>query len=210
MRTITTTAIAAFLTASIGATAIAPVFAQGSLAPAPAAETTSPAPTQTDAPAPVQFRGPARAGNLLNFGRGAEAVEIALVRLSYRIELRVEQQPLFDAFRAAAVAAAEDASAAQTSLRTAASDSAEQTLIDPAQLLADRIALTRARLAGLEAVQPAATAFFDSLTDDQLAQLAPHRGDGHFHGKPGQREHRGPVNRGFGDDRMAPGQAPRG
>lgn len=199
MRTIKTTAIAALLTATIGASSVLPVFAQEALAQA----TTNAAQPQPDASAPARFRGAARGGDMLNFSRGAEAIEIALVRLSHRTELTAEQQPLFDAFRTAALAAAEVAAASIDPIRTPAGETEAQKT--PAQRLADRIALTRAHLQALEAVQPAATAFFNSLTDDQLAQLAPdhaernHRDNSRFHSQPRQRGHQ-----------MAPGQAPRG
>ena len=55
--------------------------------------------------------------------------------------------------------------------------------------LEKRIAFEKAQLAALEAVQPSASAFFDSLSDEQQAQqaqLAPERGD---RGERGGREH---------------------
>jgi hypothetical protein len=67
---------------------------------------------------------------------------------------------------------------------------------DFSERLEKRIAFEKAQLAALEAVQPSASAFFDSLSDEQKAQLAPERGD---RGERGGREH-GPRG-GFGPRR---------
>ena len=45
-------------------------------------------------------------------------------------------------------------------------------------MLSNRIAVATAQLDALKAVQPSATAFFDSLTPEQQAQLMPQRGNG--------------------------------
>ena len=170
MKTITTTAIAALMTATIGLSAIAPATAQDA----------APAQAQTQDGPRLHLRhhnqgGPHHmvrmGGGLLSFARGAEAVEVALVRLSHRIELTAEQQPLFDTLKADALAAAETFEAATDGLRLA--PSAERP--EFSEMLENRIALETAHLAALEAIQPAATAFFDSLTEKQQAQLTPQR-----------------------------------
>jgi len=183
MKTITTSAIVALMTASIGLSAITPGFAQDA----------TPAPQVEEQGRPGFFirhdnhgprHGGMRGGNLFSFERGAEAIEIALVRLSHRIELTAEQQPLFDAFKTAALAAAADFTTATESLRPAAPVEGETpTAPNLSERLENGIALQQARLAALEAVQPAATAFFDSLTDEQNAALTPQRPD--RHGMPG-------------------------
>lgn len=190
MKTITTTAIVALMTATLGLTAIAPTYAQEA-APAPAQQQ-----VQDKGPGP-NFRqhnqGPRQGrgfGDLLGFERGAEAVEIALVRLSHAVELTAEQQPLFDTFKTDALAAAETFSAAVEGLRPtppAEGQTAERP--DFTERLENRITFETAHLAALEAVQPAATAFFDSLSDAQKANLMPQRPnhDGGPHGL-----HKGP------------------
>jgi len=217
MKTISRTAIVALLTASVGLTAIAPVWAQ---------ETTSPAQIEAqpaiDNPAePGQrgFRpfnhGPRRNGdfgNVLNVERGAENVEVALVRLGYRLDLTSEQQALLDALKTSAIAAARDFAGAAENLRPTPPSAGETPAMpDISTRLENRIALEKARLAALEAVQPAAEAFFDSLTEAQQAQLAPRRPDqGWQHGRPGQHHgfgqhgprHGGPAGQ------PAPGAAP--
>jgi hypothetical protein len=176
MKTITTTALVALMTATLGLSTIAPSYAQ----PAPRHG------TQLDNHGPRQGArmDVRRGGDFFNLARGAEAVEIALVRLSHRVELTAEQQPLFDALKTAALAAADDFAAAATALRPAPGEAATRPGLS--ERLDNRIALTAAQLAALEAVQPAATAFFDSLTDDQLAQLSPQRPD-----RPGNSDKRG-------------------
>jgi hypothetical protein len=202
MKTITKTAIVALMTAAIGFTAIAPSFAQDA----------APAPTQQQAfrqggPGFHQRqddRGPGRGGFLDFFGRGnsTEAIEIALVRLSHAIEMTAEQQALFDTLKTDALAAAETFSAAVEGLRPAA-PAEGQTAERPelSDMLENRIAFETAHLAALEAVQPSLTAFFDSLTDEQKAQLVPQRPD------RGGGQHQGQHHQGKGP-MGAPGQGP--
>lgn len=196
MKTITTTAIVALMTAAIGLTAIAPTFAQEA----------APAPTQEQA-----FRlggpglhlrqndhGPGRGGFLDFFGHGdsTEAVEIALVRLSHAVEMTPEQQALFETLKTDALAAAETFSTAVDGLRPAATAEG-QTAERPefSEMLENRIAFETAHLAALEAVQPSLTAFFDSLTDEQKAELTPQRHD--RNGGPGMFGQDGPRHQGL-------------
>ncbi|UYO00977.1 MAG: Spy/CpxP family protein refolding chaperone [Devosia sp.] len=200
MKTITTTAIVALLTTSIGLGALAPVLAQDATTTPPAQ--TEQATTAPDAKAPG-FRpgnggpGPRQAGalgGLFGFARGAEGVEIALVRLSHAIEMTDAQQTLFDTLKTDALAAAAQFETATEGLRPAA-PAAGETPVRPdiAERLENRIALESAQLAALEAVQPAFAAFFDSLTDEQKAELTPDRPAqrqfGERHGGPGQNRH---------------------
>lgn len=164
MKSITSRAAILALTAALGVVSIAPSFAQS----APAAQ--------------GQFRqgerhqqqfnrgGGAFVGNMLDFRRGAEGIEVALVRLSHRITLSAEQQPLFDSFKTAAIAAANDFATARADLRP---DTATTTTAPSmSERLDKQITLQKARLKTLETVQPSAKAFFDSLTPEQLTQLS--------------------------------------
>lgn len=163
MKIFTSSAAILALTAALGVASMAPSYAQS-------------APT-----AQGQFRhgadhhqqagrgGPAMRGDLLDFRRGAEGIEIALVRLSHRITLSAEQQPLFDSFKTAAIAAAKDFTTARAELRPDATTTAPSL----SERLDNQITLQQARLKTLEAVQPSAKAFFDSLTPEQLTQLSP-------------------------------------
>lgn len=203
MKTITTTAIVALMTATLGLSAIAPSYAQDA---APAQAQTQQQPGfgfRHDTHGPRQFGG---GGDLLGFDRGTEAVEIALVRLSHAVELTAEQQALFDTLKTDALAAAETFSTAVDGLRPAAPTAGQVADVpDFSERLENRIAIETARLAALEAVQPAATAFFDSLTDEQKAELTPQRPDRGF--MPGQFGKGGPRHHGQHGDTGAPAPA---
>lgn len=208
MKTISTTAIVALMTASIGLGVIAPALAQDAVAPA-----TAQAQPADPAGAERGFRnGPGmRHGGgmgLFNIERGAEAIEIAIVRLSHAIEMTDEQTVLLEALKTDALAAAAAFEAATDGLRPtspAEGESAERP--DISERFDNRIALESARLDALKAVQPAFTAFFDSLTDEQKADLIPERGDrqnhmskqgdrgGHRDGHHGGQRPMGPGNR---------------
>lgn len=201
-------AIVALMTASIGLSAAAPAFAQ-ELAPGQAQPSGPGFHIRHHNQGPHGGMGGGMGGGaFLSFERGAEAIEIALVRLSHRIELTAEQQPLFDAFKAAALSAAADFASATESLRPSAPAEGETPVMpDLAERLENAIALQKERLAALEAVQPAASAFFDSLTDEQNTALAPQRPDRDGmpgFGKGGPRHHEGQQH-GAPD---APGPAP--
>lgn len=172
MKTLPKTAIVALMTTAIGFSAVAPTFAQDA-APAAQADRRDNFRHHDQRP---QRPGPMGGSDILGFERGAEAVEIAFVRLSHAIELTDEQQALFDTFRTEALAAAEDFATTAEGLRPAAPAEGE-TPVRPniAERLENRIALDTARLDALKSVQPAAVAFFDSLTEEQLAELTPHR-----------------------------------
>ncbi|SEQ02511.1 LTXXQ motif family protein [Devosia sp. YR412] len=202
MKTTSKAAIVAVMTTAIGFTAIAPTFAQDA------------APIQVQQ---QKFRhheqGPRNGGpggDILGFERGAEAVEIALVRLSHRLELTAEQQPLFDTFKTDALKAANDFATTTEGLRpTPQAEGEEPAVPNFVDRLDKTISLQAARLAALEAVQPSATAFFESLTEDQLAGLRPQRPEGD-RGPGGLGQH-GPRHQGEHGDRRgpgAPGEAP--
>lgn len=198
MKTITTTAIVALMTTTLGFSAVAPAFAQseGLIQVAPQAGPDGNMHQRDHGPRRGEgMRGGMRGGSdLFSFERGAEAIEIALVRLSHAIALTSEQQPLFDALKTSALTAAADFSTATEALRPAAPAAGETPVLpDMSKRLEDRIAVDTARLAALKSVQPAFTAFFDSLSDEQKAQLTPQRPDrgGMFGGKFGGPRHQG-------------------
>ncbi|MBO9587340.1 Spy/CpxP family protein refolding chaperone [Devosia sp.] len=186
----------AVVATAIGLSAVAPAMAQPA-PPAPDAAT-----TQEDVgPGNQAFRpqggGPRQhggAGGFFDFSRGGEGIEIALVRLSHRLDLTTDQQALFDTLKTSALAAAEDFATATEGLRpTRPAEGEQPAMPDVAQRLETRIAFERAHVAALEAVQPSVAAFFDSLTDEQKAELMPAQGE---HGPRGQHGGQGP--RGFG------------
>nr|WP_314258623.1 Spy/CpxP family protein refolding chaperone [uncultured Devosia sp.] len=196
MKTISKTAIVALLTATLGTTALVPVFAQETAPQPPHAQ------QQGNFRHHDQGPGERFSGGLFNVERGAEAIEIALVRLSHRVELTSEQQPLFDSFKASALSAAEDFTTATEGLRpTPPAEGETPTMPNLTERLDNAIALQTARLDALKAVQPTAKAFFDSLTEEQTASLMPQRPEGGF---PGFGKH-GPRHKG---GQEAPGEAP--
>lgn len=194
----TTTAMVALMTATLGLSAAAPAFAQDAAA-APQTQTDNhggKGPGENgdhgghhDQSGPGHDdHGPGKGGPRGENGRGGphgmldlnnpDAVEIGLVRLSQRIDLTPEQQPLFDTYKTAAMAAATKFSGVIEGLRPAAPVEG-QTPVRPeiSEMLANRITVTTAELDALKAVQPSAAAFFDSLTAEQLAELMPQRPD---------------------------------
>ena len=189
MKTISTKAIVAMMTATIGLGAIAPALAQTATA------TPDSAVTQTQPQGDERgFRpgghGPGQRGGMagfLDFGRGGEAIEIAIVRLSHAIDLTDEQTALLDTLKTTALGAAEDFATATEGLRaTPPAEGETPTRPDMATALTNRIAFEKAQLAALEAVEPAATAFFSSLTEEQKAALMPQPGEGRLGGRGGQ------------------------
>jgi hypothetical protein len=178
MKTISTTAILALMTASIGLGAAAPVLAQDATPAAPAAQTQPADPSQAGERGFRNGPGMRQGGGLFNFNGGAEAIEIAIVRLSHAIELTDEQTVLLEALKTDALSAAAAFETATEGLRPtppAEGETAERP--DISERFDNRIAIETAHLAALEAVQPAFTAFFDSLTDEQKADLVPGRGE---------------------------------
>lgn len=199
MKTISTKAIIAMMTATLGLTAIAPAMAQ-TATPAPQAEASRP----DGQPGPNGFRpGPDRPqrgggfGDFFNLERGAEAIEIAVVRLTHRLDLSAEQKTLLDTLKADALTAADTFASATKGLRpTAPAEGQEVKRPDFTAALDTKIALDSARLAALQAIQPAATAFFDSLSDEQKAQLTPQQGERGGPGKRGDLQPGGPHHHG--------------
>jgi hypothetical protein len=128
--------------------------------------------------------------------RGAEALEVAFVRLSHRLDLTDTQQPLFDALKSKALTTqtgfADDCTAALPD-RTAAEKP------DMLERFKAGLAIEEARLAALTAVLPDFEAFYASLTDEQKTSLQPRR----------MMRDRGMDDRGPRPDRDAPGRMQR-
>ncbi|MEQ1770672.1 MAG: Spy/CpxP family protein refolding chaperone [Devosia sp.] len=169
------TALAALLVAAIGSSAIVPL--------ASAQETTPPAPAATAEVQDAHFRpdrmmrmergrGPGELLNLVCSPDGAEALEVALVRLSHRLELTDAQQPLFDALKSSALTAQTSFADSCATARPAEGSSPD--LIDG---IKSRIAVDTVRLEAMNAVLPDLEKLFDSLTDAQRANLMPERFD---------------------------------
>jgi len=130
--------------------------------------------------------------DLLGTPRGAEALEIAFVRLSHRIDLTDTQKPLFEDLKTTALAAqssfADAAKAARESL------TANNQRPDLVTGLKARVAVDTARLEAINTVLPKLEAFMNSLSDQQKADLMPRRG------------HVGIRGQGMGNPNMGPGQ----
>jgi hypothetical protein len=219
MKLLTASALAALLVGSIGLADLVPANA----APA-TSDTTTAAPA---APGPMGQRmrpGNQRFGPRMGMGmmrhhtgpmggladpgtallamgcgdRGAEALEIALVRLQYGVKPTTDQQPLFDALKTAALASQKTLSDACTAARPADAAAAAKTTL-PDRLQA-RLAVSTARVAALNEVLPKFKAFYDSLTDQQKQKLEPQaRRAGNnrpgFHARPWVPGGMGPMHR---------------
>ncbi len=128
---------------------------------------------------PMQERGMARGGfPLLALGcapEAAERYETALENVGERLELTEEQTVAFDAFTTAALAA--QTSVADTCAAFAEVDSDDDTAPDLIDRLTQRQLMLSAQVEAMDSVLPALEAFYDSLTDEQKAELMPQRGD---------------------------------
>ncbi len=168
-----TSAIAALLVAAIGTTAIIPVASaqdsvQLSLDGAQGAAVEDAHFRPDRAMRDDRRGGPGELLDMVCSEDGAENLEIALVRLSHRLDLTEAQQPLFDTLKTAALTA-------QTSFADTCAAARPAKDADPAPDLIDRmkarIAIDTARIEALNAVLPAFEALYDSLTDAQKANL---------------------------------------
>lgn len=181
MKTISATAIVALMTVSVGLAAAAPALAQeGQPRFGQHLQNQGPGPHQHGHGQRPGNDGPGRGGllgGLLEFGPNSERLELALVRLSHRLELTSEQKTLLESFRTSALAAQAEFSGVLDATRPATPD-ARTTPTERPDLVArldQRIALEKAHVDALTAVQPSFEAFFASLTDAQKAQLQPQR-----------------------------------
>jgi LTXXQ motif family protein len=182
-------AIAALLVAGLGVAAVAPTLAQsapGSAAPGPTPpaagaqvdpnlDTTAPATPRlfgARAMGPHRAMGPGALLMLACSPKGAEALDVTLLRLSYRLDITADQKPLFDAFREKALTT--ETSFADT-CKTNAPQSADNAKPDFLARFKARLAVDQARLTALNDVLPSFEALYGSLSDTQKAALLPHR-----------------------------------
>lgn len=129
---------------------------------------------------------------------GAEALEIAFVRLSHRIDLTADQQPLFDTLKSKALTTQTSfADECKAAMPAAGSEPAP----DLVEQLKARLKMEESRLAAMNAILPDLEAFYASLTDEQKAGLMPRMGR---NAPMGRNDDRGP---GRTDNRLpAPGR----
>jgi hypothetical protein len=203
MKTISTTAIVALMTVSVGLAAAAPAMAQEGHGRIHQHQQQGNGPDQ-HGQRPGND-GPGRGGmlgGLLDFGRDSERLEVSLVRLAHRIDLTDEQKTLLETFKTAALAAQSDFSDVLDAARPTGG-TAPTERPDVVARLNQRIALEKAHVDALTAVQPSFEAFIGSLTDAQKAELMPQRNQ--RTGWQGQNNHQGPM--GPHGKRPMPGQA---
>jgi hypothetical protein len=180
MKTISTTAIVAMMITTIGLGAVAPAMAQQGGQQPPARHHMhnqgdgAHRQFNQDGPRHNAPRAGGMLGGLLDFSRGGENIEIALVRLSHRVDLTDEQKTLLETYKTAALTAQSEFAATLASLRPAPG-AAPAERPNVADRLTARITLEKAHVDALTAVQPSFTALFDSLTDEQKAKLMPQR-----------------------------------
>jgi len=111
--------------------------------------------------------------------KGTEALDAALLHLSYRLQLTDTQKPLWDSFRDKALTTETSfADQCKSSLpdRTAANKP------DLLTVMKGRLVIEQARLAAMNTVLPDFEALYNSLTDQQKDSLMPRgtRDDGMF------------------------------
>lgn len=200
MKPIATLLATTALAGLVGVASIAPVIAQDARpgAEAPQAFTRMDRPERPGRDVREQRveRSEARRGgfpllNLVCAPNGAEQLEVALVRVSYQLELTEEQATLFEDFRTSALTAQSDLS------QTCGGETAPAEDADLIDRLDFRTTVLAAQLEALETVTPAFEAFYGALTDEQKALLEP-GARGH-----GPRGHFGPRGM-MGDDSAAP------
>jgi hypothetical protein len=186
-------AIAALVVAAIGLTAL----------PAVAQDQTTPVAKRSDREVHRTIirdgHGMGRGGllGLVCSDKGAEALEVAFVRLSHRLDLTDAQSTLFDAFKTNALTT-------QTSFaddcKAALPDRTAEATPDLVDGLKARLAIQQAELTAMNQILPDFEAFYASLTDAQKADFMPRMG----------REGGGDrMGRGPNADRDAPGRIHR-
>ena len=175
--------LVAIVATTIGLGAALPALAQETTSSSQPPAATAPAPSGDQAtparPGRDQFRLTLRNEKTMRHGgdlmmlacspSGAEQLEIALVRLSYRLQLTDTQKPLFEAFRSKALTTA-------TSFADACkSATPDQSAGQPDLLvrLKARLAIDAARVSALEGVLPDFETLYNSLTDTQKQAIGP-------------------------------------
>jgi hypothetical protein len=174
-----TTALAALLTAALGSTAIVPAAYAQSADDQVVIEQQITLDDVAFRPDGRMFErrlnnGPGAFLDLVCSPDGAEALEIALVRLDHRLDLTAAQQPLFDTLKAGALT---QQTAFADKCATARPDKNADAKLDLVERLKTRLTIDGARVEALTALLPDIEAFFGSLTDAQKAKLFPERGE---------------------------------
>lgn len=189
MKSITSRALIAVVATALSLGGLSAVYAQSTAAPA-APNTAKPAAMgQMGARGGHHHMGPgartnqqkmapwgngmrANLVNLVCSDRGAEALDIAFVRLSYRLKPTPDQQAAFDDLKSTALQEQTKFSDACAGVRPRA-DAGQKP--DPVEMMKARITLETARLAAMNAVLPKFETLYSSLTDEQKAALMPSR-----------------------------------
>ncbi len=164
------------LTRTLSVTALAGLISATTLVPA--ASAAGPRPGQNIAP---RIAGPVQ----LVCAENAQArIERGLERLENRLELTQTQSTALENFRTALLAAQADYSEVCARVKPVAGDETERPdLIDR---LNARHTLMNAQVEAMGGLIPEFEKFFDSLTDEQKAQMRPRQRDGaHTHGPRG-------------------------
>jgi len=107
--------------------------------------------------------------------QGAETLDVALLRLSYRLDLTADQKPLFDTFREKALTTQTSFADTCKADRPATTAGAKPDFLNR---LKSRLTLEQARLTAMNDVLPSFEALYSALTDTQKAALMPHDGMG--------------------------------
>lgn len=188
MKNLTRTAIVTIAAAAIGAGSLAPALAQPFDGPrdnggvqhiqGDGARSFRPG---GDSPMGHFGRGPGfgHGGGLVDMffsDRGAEAIDIAAVRLTHLLALSDDQKALLEDLRTAALDAFEDVQATREEIAPVAED--EAATPDLVARFAGMVAMTTARAEALETLQPTLEAFIGSLDEAQLEKLVPHHPGG--------------------------------
>ncbi|WMT85316.1 Spy/CpxP family protein refolding chaperone [Pelagibacterium sp. 26DY04] len=175
MKPISKAALVAFTAASIGATSLAPAFAQPFGGGQHVIQRVPGGEARSFRPGPVPGFG--MHGGLFGMflSGNAESIDVAAVRLTHRLDLTEDQQTLLEDLRLAALDAQAEIITAREEFAPAADEAMSDT--DLIARYAGLVAMTTARADALEAIQPAFEAFVSSLDDTQLESLVPQRPD---------------------------------
>jgi hypothetical protein len=185
------------LATTLGLGLALPALAQGA-APAPARQMQNgPRHFAPDRGAmPDRGMGPGGMLVLACSDKGSEALEIALVRMSHRLDLTADQQKLFDTFRSKALTTETSFIDTCKASRPSAETGARP---DALARMKAGLAIEQARLTALGEVLPDFETLFNSLTDAQKASLLPHHGVDRGMGRWGRHD-----GMGRNDDRNGP------
>jgi hypothetical protein len=186
----TSLTLAALVAAVIGAGFAAPVLAQDQgPGPGPRDHQQMRGPNQHDGGFVGREFGRGGPGGLLALvcsKDGADRTEHMLLTIAQRTDLTDQQQPLYDAFKSAALDAQADFATACADARPVAQDASAKP--DLAARLKTRLDIEKAHVAAMTSVLPAFESFYNSLSDEQKAAIEPrHRLKARMLDEPGRR-----------------------